>query len=63
MAGYRIISADSHVVEPDDLWLNRIEPEFKAPGPACRSHRDWRRLLVHWRRQVSQPRIRRSTDR
>ncbi|MCE2463799.1 MAG: amidohydrolase family protein [Dehalococcoidia bacterium] len=33
MAGYRIISADSHVVEPDDLWLNRIEPEFKDRVP------------------------------
>ena len=33
MAGYRIISSDSHVVEPDDLWNNRIEPEFKDKAP------------------------------
>ena len=26
MAGYRLISSDSHVAEPPDLWTNRIEP-------------------------------------
>ena len=33
MGSYRIISADSHVVEPDDLWTSRIEPEFKEQAP------------------------------
>ena len=33
MGSYRIISADSHVVEPDGLWINTIEPEFKDKAP------------------------------
>ena len=33
MSDYRIISADSHVVEPTDLWTNRIAPEFKDKAP------------------------------
>jgi hypothetical protein len=26
MSGYRVISADSHIVEPPDPYENRIEP-------------------------------------
>ena len=33
MAGYRIISQDDHVFEPQDLWTSRIDPEFKDRGP------------------------------
>ena len=33
MAGYRIISADDHVVEPPDLWTSRVEPEFRDRAP------------------------------
>ncbi len=33
MGSYRIISADNHIVEPDDLWTNRIEPEFRDQAP------------------------------
>ena len=33
MAGYRVISADSHIVEPTDLWTSRIEPEFRDTAP------------------------------
>ena len=29
----RIISSDSHVVEPENLWHERIDPEFRARGP------------------------------
>ena len=29
MADYRIISGDSHVVEPPDLWETRIEPRSR----------------------------------
>ncbi len=28
MADYRIISSDSHVVEPPDLWTKRMDPRF-----------------------------------
>ena len=31
--GYQIISSDSHVIEPPDLWTKRIEPKFKDRGP------------------------------
>ena len=33
MAGYRIISSDSHVFEPADLWTSRAEPRFKDRVP------------------------------
>ncbi len=29
----RIVSADSHVMEPADLWLERLEPKFKERAP------------------------------
>ena len=33
MTTYRIISADSHVSEPPDLWQQYLEPAFKARAP------------------------------
>ncbi len=33
MADYRIISSDNHVVEPPDLWTDRIEPKYKGREP------------------------------
>src|SRR5262245_11565329 len=30
---YRLISADSHVVEPPDLWTSRVPPRFRARAP------------------------------
>ena len=33
MAGNRIISSDSHVYEPADLWTSRIDPRFKDRAP------------------------------
>ncbi len=33
MGSYRVISSDSHVVEPYDLWTSRIEPKFKDRAP------------------------------
>src|SRR6266511_3587049 len=29
----RIISADSHVGEPPDLWTTRIDPKYRAAAP------------------------------
>ena len=33
MIDYKLFSADSHVSEPPDLWLERIDPayQFRAP--------------------------------
>ena len=33
MSSYRVISADSHVVEPEDLWTSRAESKFKDRVP------------------------------
>ena len=33
MSNYRLISSDSHVVEPPDLWQERIDPKFKDRAP------------------------------
>ena len=39
MDSHRIISADSHVFEPPDLWTSRIEPKFKERAPRV-DHQD-----------------------
>lgn len=39
-----LISADSHVVEPPDLWLERIDPRFRPLAPRLvedRGHHRW----------------------
>ncbi len=33
MGGYRIISSDDHIMEPLDLWINRIEPKYRDRAP------------------------------
>jgi predicted TIM-barrel fold metal-dependent hydrolase len=33
MAAYKLISADSHIVEPPDMYTNRIEPKFRDRAP------------------------------
>src|SRR5207237_1893108 len=33
MTSYKLISADSHIVEPPDLYTNRIEPRFRDRAP------------------------------
>jgi predicted TIM-barrel fold metal-dependent hydrolase len=33
MAGYKLISADSHIVEPPDMYTTRIEPKFRDRAP------------------------------
>ena len=32
--GYKIIDADSHVIEPQGMWLKYLEPEFKEFAPS-----------------------------
>ena len=36
MADYRVISSDNHIVEPPNLWLDRMEPGFRDQAPAMR---------------------------
>ena len=33
MADYKIISSDSHVFEPADLWTSRVEAKFQDRAP------------------------------
>ena len=33
MSDYKIFSADSHVSEPGDLWVERIDKEFRFRAP------------------------------
>ncbi len=33
MLNYRVISSDSHIIEPEDLWEKHIEKEFRERGP------------------------------
>ena len=33
MAAYKLISADSHIVEPPDMYTSRIEPRFRERAP------------------------------
>ncbi len=33
MPGYKVISSDSHIIEPETLWEDRIDPRFKDRGP------------------------------
>ena len=46
MASYKLISADSHIVEPPDLYTSRIEPRFRAPNStqSAVTKRLWGRL-------------------
>src|SRR4029077_5590249 len=33
MSAYKLISADSHIVEPPDMYASRIEPRFRNRAP------------------------------
>ena len=33
MGSYRVISSDSHIFEPSDLWTSRVEPQFRDRAP------------------------------
>ena len=34
LKGYRIVDADSHVIEPHDMWEKYLEPAFKSFAPS-----------------------------
>ena len=33
MAEYKVISSDSHIVEPPDLWATRLESKYRDQAP------------------------------
>ena len=39
MADYRVISSDSHIFEPEDLWTSRIESRYKDRCPQVKPYR------------------------
>ena len=43
MAGYRVVSADDHVIETPDLWTSRVEPKDRdrAPRIITDNNSDW----------------------
>ena len=43
MGSYRVISSDSHIIEPPDLWTSRVEPKFRdrAPHIVREEEGDW----------------------
>ena len=36
MSTFKLVSSDSHIMEPPDLWLERIDPAFKDRAPRVR---------------------------
>ncbi|WP_169952723.1 amidohydrolase family protein [Microbispora sp. H11081] len=45
---FRVIDADGHVMEPDDLWVRYIDPAFRdrAPQRLSRTDRGWAQMIV-----------------
>ncbi len=43
MSDYKVVSSDSHVVEPPDLWVDRIDAKYKdrAPRLVAEEDGDW----------------------
>ena len=40
MANYGLVSADSHVVEPMEMWANYIDPAYRARAPRLTTEGD-----------------------
>ena len=41
MAEYRVISSDSHIIEPPDLWEKRMDPKFRERAPRLMREGDY----------------------
>jgi hypothetical protein len=39
MGAFKVISADSHIVEPPDMYTSRIEPRFRERAPRIERHK------------------------
>lgn len=46
MSKYVVISSDSHVFEPPDLWTNRIDPKFRDRAPYMRREGNKDQVIV-----------------
>jgi len=46
MAAFKVISADSHIVEPPDMYTSRIEPKFRDRVAADRAPQDSNRPRI-----------------
>ena len=42
---YRVISADNHILEPPNLFIDRVPSKYRDPGPAPGARQRWRRRL------------------
>ena len=40
MSTYRLISSDSHIFEPPDLWEKWIEPKYRDRAPYVKSEEE-----------------------
>jgi hypothetical protein len=38
MGAFKVISADSHIVKPPDMYTSRIEPKFRERAPRIERH-------------------------
>ena len=47
MADYKIISADTHIVEPPDLWEDRIDHRFRHRAPELKITKNEDGILHH----------------
>ncbi|SVD37218.1 uncharacterized protein METZ01_LOCUS390072, partial [marine metagenome] len=41
MSDYKLISSDSHVMEPKNLWLDWIDPKYKDRAPYIKREGDF----------------------
>ena len=48
MPSFAMISADSHVYEPADLWQKYIEPKYQAQAPRLVQENGEDRLVADW---------------
>src|ERR1700757_2599377 len=39
MRAFKVISADTHIVEPPDMYTSRIEPRFRERAPRIERHK------------------------
>ena len=52
--GYRLISADSHVNEPPDLWTDRVPAEFRDRAPRIERFEQGDAWVIEGRRRPDQ---------
>ena len=42
---FKLVSADSHIVEPPTLWTDRIDAKFRDRAPRIERGEKWRSSL------------------